>query len=225
MADYINSNILCQAYVHIEPVDLSSADIDRIKQVLNEFVTARGQFFLYPEVDVDVTFKEGSLKKYLTIFGSLYIFLHQYPDFREGVILFSNDVKRLGESIVSESLFLARARHQNTLRTEARTGVVGSLRELVDDITYVEEHIGATTAEHLHRRLRLARIRAQNLMEVLADDKDRTLVSEKLSEIVIALPEAPPPPPKKRHPLGALAVFKKERESLLEALKPRKKIS
>src|SRR5947207_2181385 len=121
MADYINRNILCQAYLHIELGDLTPGDAKAVLLELDEYVQRRGAFFLYPEIDVTISFKEGSLRAYLSILGAVYIFLHQYEDFRKGVKLFYNDSKMLAESIISESLFLTRARHPQQKRIEART--------------------------------------------------------------------------------------------------------
>lgn len=132
MADYIDKNILCQAYVHVDlPVDITPGELDAIKEHLRQFTEARAKFFVYPDVVVEVEFREGSLKSYLTIAGAIYLAIGNYGDFRGGVDYLYTDIKRLADSLVAETLFMTRARHHSIRRTEARTartGVVGSLK-------------------------------------------------------------------------------------------------
>jgi len=86
MADYIDKNILCQAYVHIRlPGPTSEEKLAAIKQQLTEFAAVRARFFIYPEIDVDIEFKEGSLKSYITILGAIYAAICNYGSFRSGV--------------------------------------------------------------------------------------------------------------------------------------------
>lgn len=115
MANYINKNILLEAYLHLEPDAEVWGRLDTIKGQMSSFLMTRSQFFLSPDVEVDVEFKDGSLKKYLTVLGCVYVFLHQYSDFREGVKLFANDTKRLAESVISESLFITRCRDDKVI--------------------------------------------------------------------------------------------------------------
>lgn len=139
VADYIDKNILCEAYVHVElPETVTREELDKIKEQLRLFTEARAKFFVYPEVDVEVEFREGSLKSYLTIAGAIYIAIGNYGDFRSGIDILYTDIKRLADTLVSETLFMTRARHHSIKRTEARTGVIGSLKVLVDDLATLE---------------------------------------------------------------------------------------
>lgn len=222
MADYINKNILCQAYIHIDPVGLSDEDIQEIKDRMEIFLSTRGKFFLYDEIEIDIQIKDGSLKKYLTIGGCIYVFLHQYADFREGVTLFYQDVKRLSESLISESLFLTKSRHENIHRTEARTGILGSLKEIVDDLNYLEVSMGHRTSEHLSKRMSQARSRTEKLMDAIKDEKDVEFISDSLFAIVSSLPAIPPPVPKKQHSPEHIKYYIAHRNSMIEFLRNRK---
>lgn len=62
MANYINKDILCQAYIHIDPVPLDGSELDQFQIILDEFLSSRGKFFIYDEVDSEVALKDGSLK-------------------------------------------------------------------------------------------------------------------------------------------------------------------
>jgi len=128
VADYINKDILCQAYIHIEPVPMDEDELAVLKKELEAFINSRGKFFIYDEVGTSVEFKEGSLKVYASIVGAIYLAIGQYGSFRAGVDYLSSDVKRLSETIVSESLFLTKRRHDSIVRAEARIGVIGTLK-------------------------------------------------------------------------------------------------
>jgi hypothetical protein len=120
MADYIDKNILLQAYVHIEvPGNLTSRRLEELRTELTRFAEARGRFFIYPEVEVELEFKEGTLKSYLTIAGMLYAAIAAYGSFRSGVDYLYTDIKRLSDTLVAESLFVTKAKHNHIIRTES----------------------------------------------------------------------------------------------------------
>lgn len=67
MADYINKNILCQAYFHVEPENYQEEhELAILKDELLKFAISRTGFFLNPEAQVEVEFEEGSLKGRIT---------------------------------------------------------------------------------------------------------------------------------------------------------------
>ncbi|WP_447891506.1 hypothetical protein [Pseudomonas atacamensis] len=152
MADYINKSIICQAYLHIDPVP-ENLDEAALKAELETFLGVRAEFFLYKDVGTEVELKEGSLKIYLTILGTLYAGIAQYPDFRQGVELFAADSKRVSDYAVSESLFLTKSRHDCVLRTEARTGVCGTLKKIVDEIDFIKRESGVADPSRLIARM------------------------------------------------------------------------
>src|SRR5262245_41461509 len=125
MADYIDKNILLQAYVHIQLRSTLTANrLEQLQRELTDFAEARGRFFICPEVDVEIEFKEGSLKSYLTIAGALYLAISNYGSFRSGVDYLYSDIKRLSDTLVAESLFVTKAKHREIIRTEARVGII-----------------------------------------------------------------------------------------------------
>src|SRR5262249_20246585 len=99
MADYINLSIFSQANIHIKPINMDDEQLAEFQSYISEFVTKRAQFFLHPEVEIDVALKEGSLKSYATVLGTvaslLYGGIANYEDFRKGVNLLYEDSKRL----------------------------------------------------------------------------------------------------------------------------------
>ena len=52
MANYIDKNILCQGYIHIEPLDLDEREYEDLKKQIKCFIEERGKFFLYADRDI-----------------------------------------------------------------------------------------------------------------------------------------------------------------------------
>lgn len=220
MADYIDRNILCQAYIHIEPVQLGADQLEQLKRHLEAFISSRGQFFLYEAVAIDVEFKEGSLKVYATIAGALYIAIGQYGSFRDGVNFLAGDTKRLAECVVSESLFLSRSRHGNTIRAEARTGVVGSLKASMDRLQQISSEVGEVPLDRSTEQLTEVRESIEKVIGNLRDQNDPPFVADGLCAIVEELiPTNPPHRKGRRVTVASVALYRQERTKLVNFLK------
>lgn len=208
VADYIDKNILCQAYVHVDlPEDITEDQLAQIKRHLEDFATSRAKFFVYPDVVVEVTFREGSLKTYITIAGAIYLAIGGYGDFRSGVDYLHTDVKRLADSMVNESLFMTRARHASILRTEARTGVVGSLKILVDDMTELEASLGHVPVEDVARKIFRIKEDADVLLVNVRAEDDIKQIEEELERLTGCLPDDPPHPVDRRPNDSAIIAY------------------
>lgn len=220
MADYINSNILCQAYLHIDPVKIGDERLEALKNELDLFLKTRGRFFIYDAVDTSVEFKDGSLKVYAGIAGAIYIAIGQYGSFRSGVDFLANDTKRLAECIVSETLFLSQSRHDNTVRVEARTGVVGSLKSIVDRLETAREDLSEVDLKTSNKRLAAIHDDIERLLTNLKDPKDVTYVGGQLCEFIRdLLPTVPPPSPKRTPSSELVASYRERRLSLIHLTK------
>ncbi|QQQ51269.1 hypothetical protein JJQ97_03205 [Pseudomonas syringae] len=160
MADYIDSNILAQSYVHVEPSWLSSVgDEEReerlaiIQEKLTVFAQERMRFFLHDDVVVTVELEEGSIKAKITAYGRILIFLNainpalttleKYPAYREGVSVAVSDVSHLAQTLNLEVLFQTQSRSKSEIiQIEARKGVIGSLDRInskINDINSILE--------------------------------------------------------------------------------------
>jgi hypothetical protein len=181
VADYIDKSIICQAYIHIDPVP-EGLDEEALKAQLEAFLGVRAEFFLYKEVGTEVELKEGSLKIYLTILGSLYVGISQYPDFRQGVELLASDSKRVSEYAISESLFLTKSRHDCVLRTEARTGVCGTLKKIVDEIDYIKRESGSADPSRLIARMEALNKDIFTFKDNVTDREDKAWVFPQLKQ-------------------------------------------
>ena len=220
MADYIDRNILCQAYVHIEPENLEEDEYDTFQAQIDHFIQARGRFFLYAEIDPTVELKDGSLKVYATLAGALYIGIGQCGSFRSGLDFLASDVKRLSESIVNECLFLSRSRQENVLRVEARLGVVGSLKSVVDDLEFIEKNMGVVSVSQLQKKLEATIEDTEKLLANLMDPKDVPFVKKNLLKVAEeCLPERATTPKKKKPQPDAKALYRRNRKELISILK------
>src|SRR6185295_19064513 len=221
MADYIDKNILCQAYIHVELPDGTTQErLSEIKKHLEDFATIRGQFFVYPEVDVSVEFRDGSLKAYISIAGVIVIAIQGYGGFREGIDYLYTDIKRLAESLVSESLFVTKSKHQRIVRTEARTGIIGSLKVLVDDMNNLEASIGQIPADEAARRIRRIKDDAEALLTNVRSEEDAMNIEDEIYDFSNKLPDRWPNPPDRRPDDSAIISYN---DCLLELRKNFKK--
>lgn len=221
VADYIDRNILCQAYVHIEADHLSDEERADLQRHIALFVGTRGRFFLYESVTTDVEFKEGSLKIYGTIAGALYIAISQYGSFRSGVDYLATDAKRLAECIAAESLFLTKSRHDSTIRVEARVGVVGSLKTSIDKLERISYELGSASVLQSTKAIQELQTDMERLMENLKDASDPPYVSDEFCKLVVALlPVKPPLDPKRPKPSAdLLSGYRRARGDLIESVR------
>lgn len=179
MADYINGNILCQAYVKIDAPFESIDDIDAVKRELTEFVRSRGEFYLYESVEVRTEVREGSIIQLLSLGGAITLCtaLAKYPSIRAGAIALYGDVKRLADSFASEAIFRSKARRTDVVRIEARTGVIGSFKSLVDRLDRLDQVGSKTPLERISTFLDAAAKRASMLFASLEAEEDKAMVA------------------------------------------------
>jgi hypothetical protein len=221
MADYIDKNILCEAYIHIEPEEWLTQSQDQYLTELKSFATSRGRFFLYDDIELDLSHKEGTLTVYVTILGTigaLYKGVGKYPKFREGAVAIYDDVKRFAEMVISEGLFGAKARRDQIVRLEARTGVVGSLRHIVSLLDSVRREDGSSGIRGMTSRLKAAEEAAYELISNLNSEEDREFIRTGLEQLAEQLPAVPSPHKRKRNDPKQVGQYKIARASLLASL-------
>lgn len=223
MADYINKNILSQAYIHVEPRNLETAErLAEFNKHIAAFARSRSNFYLYPEVSIEIEFEEGSLKTRITIFGTLALLMQgisNYPDFREGVSLLYSDSKRLAEYIVSEVQFYSKSKHEDVIQLEARTGVVGSLHKVISLIDQIKTGAGGTIlAKDLVLKLEKVHEEIETLINNLKDPNDINLVRNGFSGMVREIPENPRPPKNKSNKPTAISTYQRRLHKLRKYL-------
>jgi len=218
VADYIDTNIICQAYLHIDPVP-DDLDEEALKKSLEEALGARARFFLFQEVETDVETKEGSLKVYASILGPILLALTQYPTFREGVTLLAQDAKRVSDYAVSECLFLSRSRHQSVLHTEARTGICGSLKKIADEADSILQASGNDDSSRLIDRMEKLKKDVLTFKDNLRSSADREYVLPRLKQYVDKqIPRKAVPYKNEAVPAAIAYRYMEARQELLESI-------
>ncbi len=219
MANYINQNILCQAYIHIDPVPLDESEYADFKLRIQEYIDTRGKFFLYDGIDTDIELKDGSLKIYGSILGFFYLAISQYGDFRTGVDYLEKDIKRLSEVIISESLFQSKSRHNNIIRVEARIGIIGSLKSIIDEIDHIQTSSGRVHPDDISNQLANLTNKIIKLIDNLNSDEDIKYVKENLNTEINNISIMPQPQPKKTISQESKLLYRRERRRLLLSCK------
>lgn len=197
MADYINENILCQAYIHVEPEEITDELISELKYNITKFVKERSDFFIYPNAEVDIEFKDGSIRVYATILGTvamLYSTAASTSQFKDKAGSIYDDVKRLSDNIVTESIFLTRTKHEQIMRVEARTGVIGSIKKIVTRLDSVRLKNGSVYADTLALHIYQAADDIQVLLGNIKSEVDRELLISGFLEQVDEFPKIPSAP-------------------------------
>lgn len=188
MADYIHKNILAEAYVHIEPVTLTGDQKEQFEQSLLSFAETRGKFSIYEDIVPEVRTRDGSLKVYTTVTGTLTEALGDFTNFDEALDALYTDAKRLAEAMILESLFMSRARGKAVLRKEARTGIVRSTKELFDEISLAHARFEEDVPRAAIKRLTDIAMHAEKLFSVLASNDDIRLIKKQAKARVKILP-------------------------------------
>jgi hypothetical protein len=207
MARYIDKEIICEAYIHLEVDESFSPEkIKIIERELKSFFDARVKFLLGESVQTEVKTEPGSLKVKLTAFAGVATLLSaaviNYPDFREGVRTLYEDSKLLAEATNLETIFITRTPSCDRLHAEARTGVIGRIAKLVSGIESLREqanNLAAPTKKiDINRIIETTRAvdnlsaEAQKLLSKVQTDEDRYCIAKGLHSAFKELPTTLP---------------------------------
>ena len=139
MADYIRKSILSQAYAHIEGVKLDQEMKKDFEMQIAEYQKPRAKILLGKEIIPEIRTRDGSLKVYSTVYGSLSDALGAHTDFQQALNMLYSSSKMLADACNLESLFLSRGKKNAMVRSEARTGIVKSTKDLFDRVLFLTE--------------------------------------------------------------------------------------
>lgn len=134
MADYVRETILSQAYAHIETVKLSEEEKRKFEIDIAIYQAPRAKKMLGSDIVPEIRTKDGSLIVYSTVYGSLADTLGAPKDFMSAINQLFGASKMLAEACNVESLFLCPDKDAYFVRSEGRTGVVRTTKELFDNI-------------------------------------------------------------------------------------------
>ncbi|CNF14413.1 hypothetical protein [Yersinia frederiksenii] len=201
MADYINSNILCESYVHVEPEWLKQVSdgirkekLSLIRSEIEDFADKRIKFFLSDDVVIEISFTEGSIRATITAYGPIILLIGSailnYSSFRESVKQLASDMHRVSSMLSSEMLFQTNSRNKSeTLRIEARKGIVGSLERINNKIDSIDSQLEGKELSPTRINGELLDLNDMNLklLSNLKNAEDKKLVASALIDGVSKL--------------------------------------
>lgn len=132
MANYINKEIICEAYTHLDVDDYYSPEIrGRLKIELMEYVIPRAKFIFGQDVELSVEFEDGSLKTKIAILGTIATLVSAYGGLRQGADQIVRDSTVLAQATNLEVIFKTKAKTCDRIRIEKRHGILGRVNSLV----------------------------------------------------------------------------------------------
>jgi hypothetical protein len=190
MAKYITSPILFEAYVHIDGNydEIEDAE-EALRRAVNDYIQHRAKHFLYDDVDSEVRFKEGSIKAYATIRGSLRSCLAaSYSDFSKEIDSLFWFAKRLSDAAVMEVTFMTGSYLRAIARTEARPGVIGRTKYVVDSFLSIRQTDNEKQAGGTIKRVRRLKRQIQSLLTYVGED-DVALLTDEFRKLLAKAPK------------------------------------
>lgn len=146
MANYIKSEVLAEAYTHLD-IELfeDKERLEALRRDLTSFFHERASFMFGGDVDITVIFEEGSLRTKIIATGKAALIIGgaigAYGGFRESVAHLANDAVALAQSANMEVIFRTRTPHCDRLRIEKRKGVFGRVASLLSDLDVVGKEV------------------------------------------------------------------------------------
>ncbi len=222
MANYVNRTILCQAYLHIDDMNLSDEKQQEFAQDISEFTIDRGRHFFTKHAEVDVRHKDGSEIFYITMTlgsGGLYAAIAKYPSFREGVIVLAKDAYRFTEGLISESLFRLGSRQFDAIRIESRAGIFMRFQNCIHGLEAIGRRLHTGGIQSLERGTKSMIKYCENTLRQIENAEDRVYARGKLREIAaINLPARLPANRKAIKGVVEIGKYKQARRALLASL-------
>ena len=209
--------------MHVEPTAFETEeDLERFKTNLTQFTKSRVEFFLSPELPVEIEFEDGSLVARVTVMGTIGLLLTgiaNYKNFREGIQLIYSDSKRLTEYIISETTFQSGARQENVIRLEARVGIIGSIQKVINQLESIKRGAnGSMMASDVNKKIDEASKELIKLFQNINDVNDKELVRAGFESIAEEIPDTPKAPKDKVNSEQAILLFSRKRKAIQSSL-------
>lgn len=151
MANYIDEEILCEAYTRLNIGIYNDQEaLAKLKAHLLPYFEERAKFLLGEEIRVEIVFEEGSLITRLRVLGSAGLILltavSAYGSFRQSVDQLSKDAADLAQGANLEVLFRTKTPYCDRVNIEKRKGVFGRVDNLIDDLDTIKSAIEGKVA-------------------------------------------------------------------------------
>ena len=115
---------------------------------------------------------------------------------------------------------MTKSRHDTTIRTEARVGIVGSLKSSMDRLAFIQSQMGIVSLQVTTKQIEEVRADIERLIKNLNDPSDPPYVAAELCKLVRELlPVKPIHDPKKPPPSDRMiAAYHRARLELINEL-------
>lgn len=191
MADYVRETILSQGYAHISGVTLSEQEKEEYELALRTYQKPRAERLLCADIQPEVRTKDGSLIVYTTIYGSLAKLIGSTDDLLESINSVYNSSRMLADACILESLFLSGKHRKNLTRSEARTGVIKTTKDILDAVENLTKTIEDKAPKKAMRDLDELFKKIAFLDPQLKDIEDKKLIWTDLHARIQKMPKNP----------------------------------
>lgn len=172
-------SILSSYYFHFT-LTLDKKEKEQFKDYLNNQVNQIAGYIYNQKVDVHIELKDGSLKTWVAVIGSIYIAIGQYGSFRSGLTQIIDDSKMV-KNIVTNKMIKAGIAQDVILETKNMDATPQKIRRLLLRINKLEEKVNILNDEELQREKYLIR---HQIMKMLFEIENKDDVNEFINEIM-----------------------------------------
>lgn len=208
MANYINSEILSEAYSHLD-IEIYN-DKEKLKKLENElsaFFLERATFLFGNDVRIEIEFERGSLRTKIKVLGGAALIvgsaLITYGSFRQAMDYLAKDATLLAESANLEMIYRTKAAHCDRVAIEKRRGIFGRVDTFLGELDLINRTIASeinlpTNARALKEfnghldRLNTWQKQTNKLMGKLTTDSTRACIAAGLLEELERFPSKAP---------------------------------
>lgn len=206
MANYIDKEIVCEMYVHLEYDYSDGEKLNDVKGKVKKYFDDRVNFLLGESVETFIEAEEGSLKLKVTAIAGIATLLGgavlQYPAFRNSIKMIHEDSRLLAEATALETVFVTQTPSCDRIHSEARTGVIGRTARIITSLESLSDQAKATKAPatradvraiaELNGKLTAVSGDIEKLLQKINTDADRYCIARGFYLAIQQFPEVLP---------------------------------
>jgi hypothetical protein len=192
MADYVRKTMLSQGYAHILNINLTPEKKTDYEVNLRTYQESRAKMMMSSSIVPEVKTKDGSLKVYATVYGSISDAIGDVSGgFMEALNNLYVSSKMLADACIVEGLFLSGAPRKHLTRSESRTGVVKTTKDLFDMTAAAAVAFSEEGEKKISSILLAIENKVTFLNDQLTEKKDKELVFTHFLTSLASLPKKP----------------------------------
>ncbi|PTR15258.1 hypothetical protein C8R31_104287 [Nitrosospira sp. Nsp2] len=206
MANYIDKEILSEAYSHFE-IDIfnDKEALAKLEKDLTSYFLERAEYVFGKGVRVEIEFEEGSLRTKIKIVGSaaliIYGLMADFGGFTQTVGQLAKESTVLAQNANFELAFRTKAAYCEKISVEKRRGVFGKTNDLLAELDFIRNSISRygiptpAVLEDFHslvNRLYSWHNKAANMITKLESEESKACISAGLLEELEKFPASVP---------------------------------